>query len=80
MTKEHFMDILEKDEFTVIYENGMPVVLVESRDDISPTIDNIKKYAGNDDIFDFSWGVRVREKIVTEYMKDHENPRILKTE
>lgn len=66
MTKEHFMDILEKDGFTVIYENGMPVVLVESRDDISPTIDKIKKYAGNDGIFGFSWGVRAKNITTTE--------------
>lgn len=81
MTKFDFMDIMKEDGFTVTYDDGMAIILVDSSDEISNVIKHARSYLDEGEIaFPFSWGVRVREKIVTEYMKDHENPRILKTE
>ena len=82
MTKFEFMDIMKEDGFTVTYDDGMAIILVDSRDEISNVIEHARSYLDEGDPFPFSWGVRVRvkEKIVTEYMKDHENPTILKTE
>lgn len=62
MTKFEFMDIMKEDGFTVTYEDGMAIILVDSSNDISNVIKHARSYLDEREIaFPFSWGIRVKQ-------------------